>query len=122
MISLAYGFDEAKNKQDVYTESEVLPVVHTEFDPLIEAKQDQHLTRTATLLSSGWSNKQQTLTIAGVTATNTVFVAAVPASQGLYSGYGIICTGQGNGTLTFSCDYVPDQNINVNIVIFGLGA
>lgn len=119
---MAYGFDEAKNKQDVYTESELLPVVHAEFDPLINAKQDQHLTRTATLLATGWSNKTQTVNVSGVTATNTVFVSATAASLGLYSSYGIVCTGQGSGTLTFTCDYVPNQNININIVILGLGA
>ncbi len=119
---MAYGFGTGKNKEPVYTTDELLPVVHTEFDPLIAAKQDQHLVRNATLLSSGWSSKSQTVSIEGVTATNTVFVAAVPASQGLYSGYGIVCTAQGNGTLTFSCDYVPDQNININVVILGLGA
>ena len=119
---MAYGFGTGKNKEPVYTTDELLPVVHTEFDPMIAAKQDQHLTRTATLLSTGWSSKSQTVNVDGVTATNTVFVAAVPASQGLYSGYGIICTAQGNGTLTFTCDYVPDTNINVNVVILGLGA
>ena len=119
---MAYGFDNAKNKADVYTQAETATAMHSIFDPMIAAKQDQHLTRTATLLSTGWSSKSQTVSVAGVTATNTVFVAAVPASQGLYSGYGIVCTAQGNGTLTFSCDYVPDQNINVNVVIFGLGA
>ena len=118
---MAYGFGTGKNKENVYTTSELLPVVHTEFDPLIAAKQDQHLTRTATLLSSGWSNKQQTVSVAGVTATNTVFVSATAASLGLYSSYDIVCTAQGNGTLTFSCGYVPDQNINLNIVILGVG-
>lgn len=119
---MAYGFGTGKNKEPVYTTDEVLPVVHTEFDPLINAKQDQHLTRTATLLSTGWSNKNQTVSVEGVTASNTVFVSATAASLGLYSSYGIICTGQGAGTLTFSCDYVPDQNVNVNIVILGMGA
>lgn len=117
---MAYGFDNAKNKADVYTQVETATAMHSIFDPMISAKQDQHLTRTATLLSGSWSSKTQTVNVAGVTATNTVIVSAAAASLGLYSSYDIVCTAQGNGTLTFSCGYVPDQNINLNIVILGV--
>ena len=122
MIRLAYGFDNAKNKADVYTQVETATAMHSIFDPMISAKQDQHLTRTATLLSGSWSSKTQTVNVAGVTATNTVIVSAAAASIGIYSTHGVVCTAQGAGTLTFSCDYEPDQNININVVILGLGA
>lgn len=122
MVSLAYGFDNAKDKEAVYTQAETATAMHSIFDPMIAAKQDQHLTRTATLLSSGWSSNAQIINVAGVTATNTVIVSAAAESLGLYSSHGVVCIGQGAGTLTFSCDYEPDSNISINVVILGLGA
>ena len=119
---MTYGFDNAKDKEAVYTQAETAIAMHTIFDPMIAEKQDQHQTGTATLLSSGWSSNSQTINVAGVTASNTVIVSAAAASIGLYSSHGVICTGQGAGTLTFTCDYVPDQNIGINVVILGMGA
>ena len=70
------------------------------------------------LLSSGWVSNEQTVNVTGVTTDNTVFVAPAPASADDYSAAGIICTAQGTGTLTFTCDTLPTNNITVNVVIF----
>ena len=72
---------------------------------------------TALLDEMGWSGNSQTVNVTGVTASNNVIVSAAPASQSDYSVYGIICTAQGAGTLTFTCDTVPTTGITVNVLI-----
>lgn len=115
-----HGFDEGKNKAEVFEKNEVLPVVHTEFDPLINAKQDKHTKANVSLLVANWSNKSQTIEVSGVTSDNTVIISPAPESVGVYSGFGVVCTAQGAGTLTFACDFTPDDDISVNVVILGV--
>lgn len=114
------GFDEGKNKEEVYKTSEVLPAVHTEFDPLLSAKQDKHNKATISLLAASWSNKSQTVNVTGVTADNTVLVSAAPSSIDEYISCGIICTEQDEGTLTFTCKITPLNNLSINVVILGV--
>lgn len=71
------------------------------------------------LTVAGWSNNTQTVTVTGVTATNTVFVSPAPASAADYASAGIICTAQGTDSLTFTCTTVPTNAITVNVVIMG---
>lgn len=59
----------------------------------------------------------QTITVQGVTASNTIFVAPAPASSADYAAAGIICTAQNTNQLTFTCTTIPANNIEVNIVI-----
>lgn len=73
--------------------------------------------KTTTLTVAGWSNKAQTITVSGVTATNTIFVAPAPTSASDYSGAEILCTAQAANSLTFTCVTVPSNAISVNIVI-----
>lgn len=75
-------------------------------------------TTSATLPISGWSNNKQTIDVDGVTADNTVFIVNAPNSYASYKNYCIRCTSQGDGTLTFTCDYTPEVNVTVNIAIF----
>ena len=72
-----------------------------------------------TLAVADWSSNTQTVNVTGVTATNTVFVSPAPASAADFAAAGIVCTAQGSGTLTFTCDTVPSNAITVNVVIFG---
>ena len=74
---------------------------------------------TATLLSNGWSNGEQTVNVSGVTATNDVFVSIAPSSMEDASASQIYCSAQGNGTLTFVCKSEPSNDISVNIMIVG---
>lgn len=106
------GFDEGKNKEDVYKTAET--------DSLLSAKQDKHTKAQITLVAGNWSNKAQTVNVSGVTADNTVLVSATPEYIAEYATYGIICTAQGEGTLTFTCDFTPSDNILVNVVILGV--
>jgi hypothetical protein len=72
---------------------------------------------TASLVVANWSNNSQTVNVTGVTANNNVIVAPAPASQADYTTAGIICTSQGSGTLTFTCQSVPSSAITVNVLI-----
>ena len=72
---------------------------------------------TASLTTAGWSNKTQTVSVTGVTASNDVVVSAAPSSVSAYSEAGIVCTAQAAGTLTFTCETVPSSAITVNVLI-----
>ena len=70
-----------------------------------------------TLTTANWSSNTQTVNVAGVTASNAVIVSAAPASYLSYSEFGVYCSAQGAGTLTFTCDSAPDVNLTVNVLI-----
>ena len=70
-----------------------------------------------TLTTANWSSNTQTVNVAGVTASNAVIVSAAPASYLSYSEFGVYCSAQGAGTLTFTCDSTPDVNLTVNVLI-----
>lgn len=74
---------------------------------------------TATLTVAGWSNKSQTVNVAGVTASNDIIVSPVFASYDNWSKFSIQASAQGNGTVTFTCKTVPAAAIDVNVLIFG---
>lgn len=73
--------------------------------------------RTGSLTVAGWSSKKQTISVAGVTASNCVIVAPAPASQEAYVAAGIKCTTQASGKLTFTCESVPAAALTVNVAI-----
>ena len=81
--------------------------------------QAQHTAVTATLSASGWANNQQTVTVTGVTADNTVIPAPAPASHAAYAENGVYCSAQAADSLTFTCDSVPSADITVNVAVFG---
>lgn len=74
-------------------------------------------TTTASLGTTGWSNNSKTVNVTGVTASNTVIISPAPADADAWAAAGIICTAQGSGTLTFSCDTIPSTSITANILI-----
>ncbi|MBP5789243.1 MAG: hypothetical protein J6W29_03310 [Neisseriaceae bacterium] len=71
------------------------------------------------LAVADWSSNTQTITVTGVTATNTVFVAPAPASAADYAAAGILCTAQAADSLTFTCTTVPSNAITLSVVILG---
>lgn len=75
---------------------------------------------TVTLTTSGWSSNTQTVTVPGVSATETAqLITPTPAiaSQSAYYEAGIMCTGQAANSLTFTCQTVPTSNLTVYVVI-----
>ena len=81
--------------------------------------QAQHTTATASLTVNGWSSNSQTANATGVTASNDVIVAPAPSCASDWAAAGIVCTAQGAGTLTFTCETVPTAALTANVVIFG---
>ena len=73
-----------------------------------------------TLSASSWSSLSQTVSVTGVTANNAVFVNPAPNTSNYeaYIKYGVRCSAQTSGKLTFSCDETPTIAITVNIAIF----
>lgn len=74
-------------------------------------------TATATLTTAGWSGGTQTVSVTGVTASNTVIVSPAPASHTAYSTAGVYCSAQASGTLTFTCASTPSAALTVNVLI-----
>ena len=72
---------------------------------------------TVTLVAANWVNDSQTVTMTGVTATNTVIVAPYPTDAEDYAAAGVLCVAQSTGTLTFSCTTTPANDLQVNVVI-----
>lgn len=73
-----------------------------------------------TLTTSGWSSNTQTVTVSGVSASETAqLITPTPAiaSQSAYYEAGIMCTGQAANRLTFTCQTVPTSNLTVYVVI-----
>lgn len=76
---------------------------------------------TATLTAAGWdaNAKTQTVSVAGVTATDNCIITAAPDSYMAYAEAGVRCTAQGAGTLTFACETVPTADVSANVLIMG---
>lgn len=74
---------------------------------------------TATLPAENWTNNRQNVSVAKVTANNTVFVSPVPETENYeeYNLCGVRCIAQGAGVLTFYCDSVPDIALDVNVAV-----
>lgn len=70
----------------------------------------------ASLTVAGWSSNSQTVTVSGVTASNTVIVSPAPASYSEYSVCGVYCSAQSANSLTFTCSETPSGALTVNIL------
>jgi len=73
-----------------------------------------------TLSASSWDStaKTQSVTVAGITAdesTQMVIPMPTAASMSAYNEAGILCTGQGANTLTFTAETVPTDSIQVYV-------
>ena len=76
---------------------------------------------TVNLLIDDWSGTtaiRQTVAVEGVTANNHVFVCPDPARFVQYSKFGVRCTTQTAGSLTFQCEKKPTNILPVTIFIF----
>lgn len=72
---------------------------------------------TVLLTAAGWADKAQTVTANGVNADNTVVVSPAPGSYTVYGEYTVRCIAQRSNLLTFACEYVPDDDIQVNVTV-----
>lgn len=70
-----------------------------------------------TLTTSGWSSNTQTVTVSGVKATgqNVRLSPVTKADADAWASAGCWCTAQGANSLTFTCETVPTQDIELNV-------
>lgn len=69
-----------------------------------------------TLKSTGWMNKTQTVTVAGISsdeAAQRIIPIAHADSRSAYNEAGCKGVGQGEGSLTFECETVPSVDLKV---------
>lgn len=66
---------------------------------------------------SGWVDNQQTVAVSGVTAGSTVISGGDKGSEPEYSTCEVYCSGQADGSLTFSCTYLPMEDVVANVLI-----
>ena len=73
-----------------------------------------------TLTAAGWSDNTQTVTVSGVSADETAqLIQPMPsaASQAAYIEAGILCTGQAEGSLTFTAETTPTEDLTVYVAL-----
>lgn len=78
-----------------------------------------------TLPVSGWSNKTQTVNVAGVPAKvegNAIIPTPDSASHDAYHECVVKCSKQSDGKLSFVCSDVPTVALTVNVLILTKGA
>ncbi len=69
------------------------------------------------LTVDGWSSNQQSVSVAGVTASNVVIISPAPGSYESYFEANVRCSAQGDSMLTFTCETVPTVELSVNVFI-----
>lgn len=82
------------------------------------AQASQKIETEVSLPVSGWSGNQQTVRVSGVTENATVIVCSDSGCETEYAGCEVYCSGQGSGTLTFSCTYIPVIDLTAMVTIF----
>lgn len=76
-----------------------------------------------TLKSTGWANKTQTVTVAGISsdeAAQRIIPIAHVDSRSAYNEAGCKGVGQGEGSLTFECETVPSVDLKVWVEVKGV--
>lgn len=110
----------ANEKQDKLTGTKGQVVGFDSSGAAVAVSAPTPVYRTITLTASAWSNNAQTVTVSGVSATETAqLIQPMPAmaSQTAYYEAGILCTGQAANQLTFTCQTVPTADLTVYVVM-----
>jgi len=77
------------------------------------------LNTTVTVDKDDWNGTTNTVTVDEVTANSSVLVCPIPSDQTSALGFGVYCSGQGAGTLTFTCVTTPTVDIQYNVMVVG---
>ena len=110
---------------NVNNTSDVNKPVSAATQTALDAKQNKVQRVTVTLTAEGWENKSQTVTVPGVSATETEqLIQPVPASasRDAYEAAGIRATAQAANSLTFRCKTEPETALSVYVVITEVSA
>ena len=70
-----------------------------------------------TLPVSGWVDNEQTVAVPAAVSGCTIFVGGDSGSEPEYSTCEVYASGQADGSLTFSCTYLPMEDVVANVVI-----
>ena len=87
------------------------------------AAADRPTVTLVTLKSTGWTNKTQTATVAGISsdeAAQRIIPIAHADSRSAYNEAGCKGIGQGEGSLTFECETVPSVDLKVWVEVKGV--
>lgn len=84
---------------------------------LLDNKQEKHKPLSLSLLASNWSNMTQTASVDGVTQDNSIIPVPAPENHTAYCEFGVYCSAQANGKLTFVCAETPTVDLTVNVLI-----
>ena len=73
--------------------------------------------KTIQLIANDWSSNTQIINVSDVVASSIVIIS--PAVDDYYKCVSakILCTAQGQNTLTFQCETVPSTDISISIII-----
>ena len=66
---------------------------------------------------AGWSEKTQTVSVAGVKAGSKVIVQPDPACYLAWQDANVYCSAQSAGSLTFACEDTPTAALTANVLI-----
>lgn len=94
-------------------------------EALANEKQNKVKFYTVTLSTTGWSDNTQTVSVSGILADETAQqITAMPAaaSQAAYYAAGVYASGQGAGTLTFTCTTTPTEDLTVYVTVMEVTA
>lgn len=72
---------------------------------------------TIVIPSSAWANNQATVELAIVRMDSVVTVSYDPDQAEEYAVAGIICMGQSDGSLYFSCENTPEKDITIHVLV-----
>lgn len=70
-----------------------------------------------TLDANEWEGNSQIISVEGVTEDNIIVVSYTVEDMVAYMQYGIYCSEQDLGELTFACMSTPSEDITVNVLI-----
>lgn len=76
------------------------------------------MSTTVVLSASEWTDNSQTVSVDGVTIDGTIIVSPAPNSHSEYANSGVMCTEQQEGSLVFTCDTIPTNDLTVNLLIY----
>lgn len=83
----------------------------------LNAKADNAVSVSVTIATSDWALNTCNKSVTGVTPLSNIIITPDPTDFIAYSSAQIRATAQGNGTVTFQCETVPNEAITVNVLL-----
>ena len=119
VVKRGYQVKNDMDDTDGYTDLNSIPTIYAVKQYVQEASSNVH-SAVLTLEASEWDTNTNELTITGIsdlTVSSIVLPVPHPNSMADYMAANIVCTGQNNGELTFTCTNLPSNDITINIII-----